>query len=235
MDHKDLTLTKEYLDKVQAMLQGKRNCYPDTSELSDDLKFQRVKDVAQRSMNGALVPLRDQDVLAEEKSFEETPAILAVRDFLKEPRECWCLVLAGPPGRGKSIAAAYWLKRIAYDIAVENFETSNQPFTKQRWWSAQEVGRVSSHDQELTVLMQRDNIVIDDLGTEYLDKNGHILHRLDELITRRYSNYKRTLITTNLNIQGFKNRYGNRIFSRIGDGGIFHGLVGESYRGGRDG
>ena len=61
-------------------------------------------------------------------------------------------------------------------------------------------------------------IVIDDLGVEYLDKNGYFSHRLDELIDERYSNYRKTVITTNLNAKAFQTRYGARVADRIREG-----------------
>ena len=235
-DHKNSRLSEDYLARIQEIIK-KRNNGKGISEYDYCKKAMPEKRVrlAQNSLPGAGVSLRDCAVL-DSDSFKDTPSIKAVKDFILKPREAWCLVLAGQPGRGKSIAAAYWLKRLAYDWLVKRFEeeeentTLHNGFTGQHWWSAQEVSRVSSHDAQLNILMNRDNLVIDDLGTEYLDTKGHTLHRLDEMITRRYSNYKRTVITTNLNMEGFQKRYGNRIFSRIGDGGIFHGVTNKSLR-----
>ena len=75
-----------------------------------------------------------------------------------------------------------------------------------------------SYNQELEKMMQVSVMVIDDLGVEYMDKNGHFSHRLDELIDDRYSNYKKTIITTNLNKKDFQARYGNRVTDRIREG-----------------
>ena len=235
-DHKNLRLSEDYLARIQEIIKKRNNGegISDYDYCKKAMPEARVRD-AQNSLPGAGVSLRDCAVL-DSDSFKDTPSVKAVKDFILEPRETWCLVLAGQPGRGKSIAAAYWLKRLAYDWLVKRFEeeeentTLHNGFTGQHWWSAQEVSRVSSHDAQLNILMNRDNLVIDDLGTEYLDTKGHTLHRLDEMITRRYSNYKRTVITTNLNMEGFQKRYGNRIFSRIGDGGVFHGVTNKSLR-----
>ena len=237
MDRSNLRLTEDYLARIQEILKKRNNGegISDYDYCKRAVPESRIRD-AQASLPDAGVSLRDCAIL-DGDSFKDTPSVSAVKNFLKQPRETWCLVLAGQPGRGKSIAAAYWLKRLAYDWIVEKFEDGEENmgqrsiFTGQHWWSAQEVSRVSSRDAVLSTLMNRNNIVIDDLGTEYLDTKGHTLHRFDELITRRYSNYKRTIITTNLNMEGFKKRYGARIFSRIGDGGIFHGVTGESLRG----
>ena len=61
-------------------------------------------------------------------------------------------------------------------------------------------------------------LVIDDLGVEYIDKNGFFLSRLDELIDARWGNFKRTIITTNLNRKDFQDRYDQRITDRIRQG-----------------
>ena len=51
-----------------------------------------------------------------------------------------------------------------------------------------------------------------------MDKNKYFSHRLDELIDERYSNYRQTIITTNLNAKDFQTRYGERVSSRIKEG-----------------
>ena len=141
----------------------------------------------------------------------ETTAMKAIKQFLKEDKEAWCLVLSGPKGCGKSTAAAYYL----WDNT--SFQV-NCPPRIQRWWTAAKVARVSSYNTELENLMKTPVLVIDDLGVEYLDKNGHFNHRLDELIDARYSNFRKTIITTNLNKADFKDRYGLRITDRIREG-----------------
>ena len=156
-----------------------------------------------------------------------TPAYQAVEKFLGAPREGWCLVLAGPKGCGKSTAAAYYLWEKAR-------QSEGNPSSAMRWWTASRVARVSGYNQELEKMMQVSHMVIDDLGTEYLDKNGYFSHRLDELIDDRYSNYKRTIITTNLNAKDFQNRYGDRVADRIREGfkhgGGYAELDGKSLR-----
>ena len=142
---------------------------------------------------------------------KETTALKAVNLFMTKPRDAWCLVLAGPKGCGKSTAAARYLWE---DTASR---TASPPKT-QRWWTAAKVSRVSSFNDELEKLMETAVLVIDDLGVEYMDKGGHFSHRLDELIDYRYSNYRKTIITTNLNKKDFNSRYGVRVTDRIREG-----------------
>lgn len=142
---------------------------------------------------------------------KDTTALKTVQEFMTKPREAWCLVLAGPKGCGKSTAAAHYL--------WENTAAQlHSPPKTQRWWTAAKVSRVSSFNDELEKLMKTPVLVIDDLGVEYMDKGGHFGHRLDELISDRYDNFRKTIITTNLNKKDFQDRYGARVTDRIREG-----------------
>ena len=61
-------------------------------------------------------------------------------------------------------------------------------------------------------------LVIDDLGVEFMDKAGHFKSRLDELIDARWGNFRKTIITTNLNAKDFQERYESRVTDRIRHG-----------------
>jgi len=140
-----------------------------------------------------------------------TSCVKVVKKFLKSPKEAWCLVLSGPKGCGKSTAAAHYLWE-------KTSECKSDPPKDMRWWTAARVARVSGFNADLEKMMKVPLMVIDDLGVEYLDKNGYFSHRLDELIDERYSNYRQTIITTNLNARDFQDRYGERVTSRIKEG-----------------
>ena len=141
----------------------------------------------------------------------ETPAMLAISEFMTKPKEAWCIVLAGPKGCGKSTAAGFYLWG-------KTMTSLNSPPKTRRWWTASRLARVSGFNNEFEPLIHVPSMVIDDLGVEYLDKNGNFLQRLDELIDERYSNFKRTIITTNLNAEAFKERYGERVADRMREG-----------------
>ena len=140
----------------------------------------------------------------------ETEAMQTVKKFLEAPREGWCLVLSGPKGCGKSTAAAYYLWEKTKSLAV-------MPTTR-RWWTGSRVGRVSgyanAHQDPLEDMMKLPVMVIDDLGVEYLDKNGFA----NELFDERWGNYRKTIITTNLNSKDFQQRYEQRVTDRIRHG-----------------
>lgn len=166
------------------------------SELVSSLRFQGI-------------PQRIIDTLQSDP--RDTSALLAVKKFMDAPKEAWCLVLSGPKGCGKSTAGAYYLwNKTKYMAAA--------PPKDMRWWTASRVARVSGYNDQLDKMMGVPMMVIDDLGVEYLDKNGYFNHRLDELIDDRYSNYRKTIITTNLNSEDFQTRYGARVADRIREG-----------------
>ena len=168
----------------------------ESSELVSSLRFQGM-------------PQRIIDTL--QSSPRDTSAIIAVKKFIEAPKEAWCLVLAGPKGCGKSTAGAYYLWSKTRSM-------TNAPPKDMRWWTASRVARVSGYNDHLEKMMSVSMMVIDDLGVEYLDKNGYFNHRLDELIDDRYSNYRKTIITTNLNSEDFQARYGARVADRIREG-----------------
>lgn len=141
----------------------------------------------------------------------ETPAMLAISEFMTKPKEAWCIVLAGPKGCGKSTAAGFYLWG-------KTMTSLNSPPKTRRWWTASRLARVSGFNNEFEPLIQVPTMVIDDLGVEYLDKNGYFSHRLDEIIDERYSNFRPTIITTNLNGRDFRERYGDRVIDRIREG-----------------
>ena len=58
-----------------------------------------------------------------------------------------------------------------------------------------------------------DLLIIDDLGTEYT--NNVVVSQLFSLLNERHLNHKSTIISTNLSLEDLRNRYSDRIFSRI--------------------
>ena len=73
-----------------------------------------------------------------------------------------------------------------------------------------------------------DFLIIDDLGTEYT--NSFVLSQLFEIINTRTIKRQSTLISTNLDLQEFKNRYTERIMSRIVDSYLIFNLYGDNIR-----
>ena len=58
-----------------------------------------------------------------------------------------------------------------------------------------------------------DLLVIDDLGTEYT--NAYVVSQLFSCLNERHLRRKSTIISTNLSLADLRNKYSERIFSRI--------------------
>lgn len=131
------------------------------------------------------------------------------------------VVLAGRPGCGKSVAAAWAI------VAVN---------AGGMFLSAPVLGRVAvgedASDPMLDAL-EADVLVLDDLGCEHSGATGWAVSRVQELICARHADEKLTLVTTNLNRADFGERYGARVLDRIAEGGLFAELHGPSLRGSR--
>lgn len=147
------------------------------------------------------------------RELDETRAVEVIREFQGSPPEGWSLILSADKGTGKSTAAALWLMSHVQDVHIN---TNLKQI--RRWWTGTRLARVSSYGAEFEKICALPTMVIDDLGVEYLDKNGNFLQKLDELIDERYSNFRKTIITTNLNANHFRDRYGERVADRIREG-----------------
>jgi len=62
-------------------------------------------------------------------------------------------------------------------------------------------------------LTSQDYLFIDDIGSEKV--SDFVIEFLYMVINKRYENMKKTVLSTNLNLEEFKSRYGDRILSRI--------------------
>jgi len=74
-------------------------------------------------------------------------------------------------------------------------------------------------------------LVIDDLGAEYCPDSGFFQSIIDEIIDVRYELGRSTIISTNLSIVDFRNRYGGRITDRIKEWGWVYESKEDSLRG----
>lgn len=73
-----------------------------------------------------------------------------------------------------------------------------------------------------------DLLIIDDLGTE--TTNSFITSQLFSCLNERYLRSKATLISTNLNLEELRDRYSDRIFSRITSSFTLCKLTGRDIR-----
>lgn len=111
-------------------------------------------------------------------------------------------VLAGGVGSGKTWAAIRWLGESGGHAPL---------FLRANAFEA--AGR---YDKALRQRWQRCSaLVLDDLGAEYLDAKGNLNADLDELVDHFTGARAMLLITTNLEPDAFRSRYGERIVSRM--------------------
>ena len=181
-----------------------------------------------------LIPTRAKEVVL--SNTEGTEATSAAAQETSD-----ILVLSGSPGCGKTVAAALWIFRFVADPARWVFDdkpikppkkgeayygcgparprfTSPAPI----WMTAARLSRQDRYDEDsMSDLLTTDRLVVDDLGGEYLDKNGFYMGLLDEIVNEREANKRPTIFTTNLNAKAFRDRYGERIYDRIKEGGRF--------------
>jgi DNA replication protein DnaC len=138
---------------------------------------------------------------------------------------CTVLVLSGPPGCGKTTAAASllawrdapWASRCAHHPIFI-------PVSRLIRWNRFE-------EKAMVALEKAAALVIDDLGSEYMDDKGAFLSFFDGLLNARYADWLPTVITTNLSASQFRGRYGTRAIDRLREVGRFIEIRGESMRG----
>jgi DNA replication protein DnaC len=98
--------------------------------------------------------------------------------------------------------------------------------------TAARLARWSRYDEAaMEKLLKAKRLVIDDIGTEFMDANGSYQALLDEIVNERYANKRPTLMTTNLEVQAFAARYGERVADRIRESGRFVFVGRDSLRG----
>lgn len=149
--------------------------------------------------------------------FRPTSATMAVDRFLASSARI--LVLAGAVGVGKTVAAAYAMRRrrgyCRFVAAAKLTDTAGFEDRARR-------DRQAIYDCGL--------LVVDDVGTEYGDAKGWFQSVLEPLLVDRHGQKRLTIVTCNLDASAFSARYGERIVDRIAGSGMFVPLVGPSLR-----
>lgn len=84
------------------------------------------------------------------------------------------------------------------------------------------------YNDKVKELCNLDYLIIDDIGSE--KTSDFVIEFLYTIINRRYENMKRTVLTTNLQLKEFGDRYGDRVLSRISEMCVLVELTGEDKR-----
>lgn len=160
-----------------------------------------------------------------ERSFEaanepqETKALGIVRQWLAGG-ESW-LVLCGPKGTGKTVAATW--------AVVEAIRRGDDAAFRR----TSEVAKLSHFDvgaAEYERLARTHLLVLDEVGAELL--TDYARSQLHELLDRRHESPRlKTLLTSNLLPKAFGERLGERIVDRIQHAGGIQLITGQSMRG----
>jgi len=143
------------------------------------------------------------------------PAVQALDGFLDDDKRI--RVLSGGTGVGKTFASLRW----------QGDHGGRSPF----FLRATELMTGWKYDQELRRKWHASSsMILDDLGSEYADSKGWLTAVLDELIDVCSGRKARTIITTNLKSTEFKERYGERIISRLRGSGRWKSIFDRDRR-----
>jgi len=169
---------------------------------------------AEMRLSRAGVPVRERDlILAAARGrtrLRRTDALARVRLAIEEQAPA-LLVLAGPRGVGKTLAACYALAKVGG-----------------RYLTAYQFARPGL---DLDELKGQRLIVVDQLGRENVGASEFFLSSLEELIDARYANRSPTILAGNLTTEMFAMRYGGILEDRLRGDGEFVALTGTSMRG----
>ncbi len=127
------------------------------------------------------------------------------------------IVLAGPKGTGKTVAAAW------HALNSERGEAF-------RFVRAAMLVRVGRFGDEWSGFLTARSLCVDDLGAEYADVKGSFVSDLDELVDTFYADRRTLIVTTNLDGKEFRSRYGARVTDRIRECAEWASIGGESMR-----
>jgi hypothetical protein len=136
----------------------------------------------------------------------------AVGRFLSPSEAKTILLLAGPVGTWKTASAAWGAAWMPSALFVKAIEVIRQ-------------GMYPSDPSFLPRLHAARMLVLDDLAAEPLDAKGYAIAAITDLIDRRYDAARKTIVTVNLPLEQFRERYasgqGARLWRRLVEVGRF--------------
>ena len=137
------------------------------------------------------------------------------------------LIFYGTVGTGKSFLSGCIAAELLKQYYSVLYLSSQRLFDK---IAVASFGGVSREDREelFRDLYDCDLLIIDDLGTEAV--NNFVSSQFFTLINERHLRRKATIISTNLPLAQLRDRYSDRIFSRLTGSYIFRKLTGPDVR-----
>lgn len=172
-----------------------------TTYVNDILEYQYKLLVAKRAMNQQPI---------------DTHVLGRCVDFLTNPATRPSLLLFGTPGTGKTtfMRAMFMTVNFLYNEELSRNEIVSR-FTK-----ASELGAILKTDkEEYKRLKSATCLFIDDLGftgeSEMVNDYGVKAKPIEDIVEHRYDRQLMTVCTTNLTAAQIREKYGERIYSRI--------------------
>jgi len=185
-----------------------------------------------KRLSGWGIPPREIDLVL--TGLRDTTSLAFVKDWLRSADAAQgptMLVMAGPKGVGKTIAAIYammhsdpWLPH------GDKWKPDQIP----RFRHVSDVAEVKLFGDEEDrkkrhEIKSSQMLVVDDVGVEFMSEM--FLALFDSIVNARYGSMGRTILTTNLTADQFSTRYGSRVYDRIKGRGDWYDIDEESMRG----
>lgn len=198
----------------------------------DDHERKYLEAAKVKALRAIELPAKDLALILND-GIRQTPATAAV-----EGGQATIIVLSGGPGVGKTTAASKYLADLVRDDASWSGERTTYGKPRESWTfrrsalfvTSAQLSRWKIYDgKEMGRLLNTTRLAIDDAGAEFLE--GRLSATIDEIINERYAHRRETVLTTNLVVGEFRDRYGERVADRILECGKFVGLGKGSMRG----
>lgn len=134
-----------------------------------------------------------------------------IKDFIDKFTLGDCVVLQGPPGRGKSMLACILLKHfiLKYDCFFIESNTYTDTKIKSMHSNSKDVNDVIYRTENSKIL------VLDEVGLK--NKTPFIVETLGDLINTYYSKKRSMFVTTNLSSEDLKEYLNDRTFDRLNE------------------
>lgn len=147
------------------------------------------------------------------RELRDTVCFTSTRDWLKDGTT-WCLTLTGPPGCGKTQAATW----AAHQLLMRGFGPRFVQCLKRS--EAALYGMEAEEYRWRTT--QAGVLVLDDMGEgeQRNEKRAAWRAWLDDVLTQRHAQNRRTIVTTNRTTGELRDWLGTRLVDRINEGVI---------------
>lgn len=136
------------------------------------------------------------------------------------------MVLCGTVGTGKSYLSCCVAHELLETCHSVIYMSSQQLFEAMA--QHQFGGDRNAKSDFITSLYECDLLIIDDLGTELT--NNFVISSLFGIINERHLRRNSTIISTNLDLSEIRDRYSERVLSRLTGSYTFYGLTGADVR-----